>query len=93
MTIDTLLSPLEVMLIEESRQEGRQEGRQEAKVEALRAALTDALEVRFGGEAVEAFGLAQALSDEGALRRAHRLAITSPDLRAFLDAIAAEKKP
>jgi len=87
MTIDTLLSPLDVMLIEESRQEGRQEG----QVEALRAALGDALEARFGAEAVGAIALARTLPDEGALRRAHRLAITSPDLRHFLDATTAEK--
>jgi len=85
MTIDTLLSPLDVMLLEESRLEGQ--------VEALRGALIDALEARFGLEAVEAVALARAMADEGVLRRAHRLAVTSPDLQGFLDAIPTEKKP
>ena len=100
MTIDTLLSPLEVILlkkerqqgIEEGRQEGRQEGLQEGRQEgcqegllqARRADILETLESRFGPLPGSISEKIRASRDEGTLRKGLRAAFTAASLEDFL---------
>ncbi len=88
MTIDTLLSPLEVILlqkerekgVEEGRQEGQQEGWKRGRQEGLIEAVKLGLELRFGGEGVDLFPKVEQCSDlllltqaQDAIRRGREL--------------------
>ena len=88
-TIETLLSPIELLAREEGRQEGRpesrQEGRQEGLEQARRLDVLDALEARFGSCPGPVAERVESLSGEPALRRAHRLAVTARTLQDFLE--------
>jgi len=101
--MEHLLAPFEIEAMNKGlvkgRQEGRQEGRQvgrkeglqegveKGRQEALRAAVLSALEVRFGNVPATARKKITALSDKDDLKTAHRLAITSPDLKKFLQTL------
>jgi hypothetical protein len=83
MTIETLLSPIELL----AREEGRQEGRQEGLDQARRLDVLDALEARFGSCPDPVDERVGSLSGEPALRRAHRLAVTARTLQDFLGSL------
>ena len=92
MTIDTFLSPVEIILCDQYEQEvrqkglqeGRQEGRQEGLLQGHALGVLDVLEMRFGSvpEAVRARVLGQ--TDEARLRQAHRSAVVCIGLEDFL---------
>jgi hypothetical protein len=79
MTIETLLSPIELL----AREEGRQEGFERAR----RLDVLDALEARFGSCPDPVAERVRSLSGEPALRRAHRLAVTAQTLQDFLGSL------
>jgi predicted transposase YdaD len=83
MTIETLLSPIELL----AREEGRQEGRQEGLDQARRLDVLDALEARFGSCADPVAERVRSLLGEPALRRALRLAVTARTLQDFLGSL------
>ena len=73
--------------LRKGRQEGLQEGVEKGSQQALRAAVLSALEVRFGNVPASARKKIAALDDKDHLEAAHRLAIKSPDLKKFLQAL------
>jgi hypothetical protein len=83
MTIETLLSPIELL----AREEGRQEGRQEGLDQARRLDVLDAVEDRFGSCADPVAERVRSLSGEPALRRALRLAVTARTLQDSLGSL------
>ena len=76
MTIETLLSPYEMIMQERSRQEGLQTGRQEGLHTGLQEAVLTVLEARFGTVPEEVVEQVRGLGDEAKLRCASRLAAT-----------------
>jgi len=76
MTLETLLSPYELMMQEKGRQEGRQEAGQNA--------VLDILDARFGIIPEAVTQKVRGLADESALRQASRLAATATSLADFL---------
>ncbi len=84
MTVDTLLSPDELMKQEKGRREGLQTGRQEGRQEASRDAVLDVLEVRLGAVPEEVVQRVRSLTDEPRLRQASRLAATVSSFADFL---------
>ncbi|MEW6159402.1 MAG: hypothetical protein AB1813_18400 [Verrucomicrobiota bacterium] len=70
---------------EKALAKGREQGRQEGRLEGRRGAILTALEVRFGEVPSEVRTKIEALRNEEALTRTHRLAITAPNLQSFLD--------
>jgi len=87
MTIETLVSPMELALLKKERREGRQEG----LLQGLRSSILDALEARFGPLPLEAQERLQKLQEETALRRAHRLATATPSLDHFLQTVVSKE--
>jgi hypothetical protein len=88
-TIDTLLLPCEERALRKGRRQGRDEGLRLA-VEGLRSALLDVLEFRFQHVPDESRTRLNAINDLPALRRAQRLALSSPDLAGFLKSLGPE---
>ena len=91
MTIETLLSPLELILIEKYRQEGRQdgrqdgrqEGRQEGRLLAIRENILDLLQARFSSVPPEVRETISGIADETILRQINRDAALLPSLGEF----------
>jgi predicted transposase YdaD len=80
-----LISVFEEKALAKGREQGRQEDRQEGRLKGRRGAILTALEVRFGEVPSEVRTKIEALRNEEALTRTHRLAITAPNLQSFLD--------
>jgi len=85
MTIETLLSPIELMAMEKGRQEGRQEG----QVQMRRLDILEALGTRFGPISQEVHRMVDSLSDEASLSCAFRRAVTAASLEVFLSDLKA----
>lgn len=84
MTIDSLLTPIELMADERGHKRGLQEGVQEGRQEQARRAVLEVLETRFGAVPGEVVEKVQAVSDSDRLRQMHRRAVTSPSVADFL---------
>ncbi len=71
-------------MMERGRKEGLEEGRTKGLKEGQAKGVLEALETRFGEAGEGARKRVTALTDEGRLHQAHRLAITAPALEEFL---------
>lgn len=81
MTLETLLSPYELIMQEKGRAEGRQEGRQEA----AQNAVLYFLEARFGAVPDPVARRIRGLTEESRLKQASQLAATATSLADFLE--------
>jgi hypothetical protein len=82
--LDEVKELIREQMREEVQKEVREEVRVQARVQAIREGVLAALEARFGTVPPEQIALLNAITDETQLKALHRLAVTCPDLAAFV---------